>query len=45
MNFVQYALIYLDPDSKLHLQNPIWQKLPDGIISGTIPPGPILPSR
>jgi GntR family transcriptional regulator/MocR family aminotransferase len=38
------ALIYLDPDSRLSLQNQIRQKLVDGIMSGTFPPGRRLPS-
>ena len=38
------ALFYLDPDSSLGLQNQIRQKLVDGIISGTFPPGRRLPS-
>lgn len=41
---VQDALLYLDPDSNLNLQNQIRQKLVDGIISGTFPPGSKLPS-
>jgi GntR family transcriptional regulator/MocR family aminotransferase len=41
---VQDALIYLDPDSKLNLQNQIRQKLVDGILSGAFPPGSKLPS-
>ncbi|NCF61577.1 MAG: aminotransferase class I/II-fold pyridoxal phosphate-dependent enzyme, partial [Gammaproteobacteria bacterium] len=38
------ALIYLDPDSGLSLQNQIRQKLVDSIMSGTFPPGQRLPS-
>lgn len=38
------ALFYLDPDSSLSLQNQIRQKLVDGIVSGTFPPGHRLPS-
>jgi GntR family transcriptional regulator/MocR family aminotransferase len=37
-------LIYLDPDSKLNLQNQIRQKLVDGILGGAFPPGYRLPS-
>jgi GntR family transcriptional regulator/MocR family aminotransferase len=38
------TLIYLDPDSKLNLQNQIRQKLVDGILGGAFPPGYRLPS-
>lgn len=38
------TLIYLDPDSPLNLQNQIRQKLVDGILSGSLPPGHKLPS-
>jgi len=38
------AIIYLDPDSKLNLQNQIRQKLVDGILNGAFPPGYKLPS-
>jgi len=38
------ALIYLDPDSQLNLQSQIRQKLVDGILLGTFPPGSRLPS-
>jgi GntR family transcriptional regulator/MocR family aminotransferase len=41
---VSEALIYLDPDSGLSLQNQIRQKLVDSIMSGTFPPGQRLPS-
>jgi len=41
---VQDALIYLDPDSPLNLQHQIRQKLVDGILGGTFPPGTRLPS-
>jgi len=41
---VQDAIIYLDPESPLGLQNQIRQKLVDGILSGTFPPGMKLPS-
>ena len=38
------TLIFLDPDSRLNLQSQIRQKLVDGILSGTFPPGRRLPS-
>ena len=38
------TLFYLDPDSSLSLQNQIRQKLVDGIVSGTFPPGHRMPS-
>jgi GntR family transcriptional regulator/MocR family aminotransferase len=38
------ALIYLDPDSSLSLQNQIRRKLVDGIVSGAFPGGTRLPS-
>jgi GntR family transcriptional regulator/MocR family aminotransferase len=38
------SLIYLDPDSPLGLQNQIREKLVDGVLSGTLPPGHKLPS-
>ncbi len=38
------ALIYLDPDSSLNLQNQIRQKLVDAILIGTFPGGSRLPS-
>ena len=38
------ALIYLDPDSRLNLQNQIRQKLVDAIVQGTFPGGSRLPS-
>lgn len=38
------AIIYLDPDSPLNLQNQIRQKLVDGILNGAFPPGSRLPS-
>jgi len=38
------TLIYLDPDSPLSLQNQIREKLVDGVLSGTLPPGHKLPS-
>jgi len=41
---VQDAIIYLDPDSSMNLQNQIRQKLVDGILNGSFPPGMKLPS-
>ena len=38
------ALIYLDPDSTLNLQNQIRKKLVDAIMIGTFPGGSRLPS-
>ena len=38
------TIIYLDPNSKLNLQNQIRQKLVGGILSGALPPGHRLPS-
>lgn len=38
------ALFFLDPDSSLNLQDQIRQKLVDGIVSGSFPPGSRLPS-
>ena len=38
------TIIYLDPESKLNLQNQIRQKLVGGILSGALPPGHRLPS-
>ena len=38
------AIIYLDPDSPLNLQNQIRQRLVDGILKGAFPPGMRLPS-
>lgn len=38
------ALIYLDPNSTLNLQNQIRQKLVDAILAGTFPGGSRLPS-
>lgn len=40
----QDTIIYIDPDSKQNLQNQIRQKLVDGILNGTFPPGKKLPS-
>jgi GntR family transcriptional regulator/MocR family aminotransferase len=41
---VQGAIIYIDPDNPMNLQNQIRQKLVDGIINGVFPPGMKLPS-
>lgn len=41
---MQDAIIYLDPDSSLNLQNQIRQKLVDGILNGAFPPSMKLPS-
>ncbi len=41
---MQDAIIYIDPDSPMNLQNQIRQKLVDGIINGAFPPGMKLPS-
>ena len=41
---VQAAIIYIDPDNPMNLQNQIRQKLVDGIINGAFPPGMKLPS-
>jgi GntR family transcriptional regulator/MocR family aminotransferase len=41
---VQDAIIYLDPGSAMNLQNQIRQKLVDGILNGSFPPGMKLPS-
>jgi GntR family transcriptional regulator/MocR family aminotransferase len=38
------AIIYLDPDSPMNLQNQIRQKLVDGILNGAFAPGMKLPS-
>jgi GntR family transcriptional regulator/MocR family aminotransferase len=38
------ALIYLDPESRLSLQNQIRQKLVDGIMAGAFPAGARLPA-
>ena len=38
------TLFYLEPNSSLSLQSQIRQKLVDGIVSGTFPPGTRLPS-
>jgi GntR family transcriptional regulator/MocR family aminotransferase len=41
---MQGAIIYLDSGSSMGLQNQIRQKLVDGILSGSFPPGMKLPS-
>ncbi len=41
---VQDAIIYIDPENPMNLQNQIRQKLVDGIINGAFPPGMKLPS-
>jgi GntR family transcriptional regulator/MocR family aminotransferase len=41
---VQDAIIYLDPGSGMNLQTQIRQKLVDGILNGSFPPGMKLPS-
>jgi len=41
---VQDAIIYLDPGSSMNLQNQIRQKLVEGILNGSFPPGMKLPS-
>lgn len=41
---MEKTLIYLDPDSKLNLQNQIRQKLVEAIMLGTFPPDRRLPS-
>ncbi|MGB5409937.1 MAG: PLP-dependent aminotransferase family protein, partial [Woeseiaceae bacterium] len=41
---MQKAIIYLDPDSPMNLQNQIRQKLVEGIINGVFAPGMKLPS-
>ncbi len=41
---MQDAIIYLDSNSSMGLQNQIRQKLVDGILSGAFPPGMKLPS-
>jgi len=41
---VRDAIIYIDPDNPMNLQNQIRQKLVDGIINGAFPPGMKLPS-
>jgi GntR family transcriptional regulator/MocR family aminotransferase len=44
LSVVQGAIIYIDPDNPMNLQNQIRQKLVDGIINGAFPPGMKLPS-
>ena len=41
---MQDAIIYIDPNQRVNLQNQIRQKLVDGIINGAFPPGMKLPS-
>ncbi len=41
---MQDAIIYIDPESPMNLQNQIRQKLVDGILNGAFPPGMKLPS-
>jgi GntR family transcriptional regulator/MocR family aminotransferase len=41
---VQDAIIYIDPDNTVNLQNQIRQKIVDGIVNGAFPPGMKLPS-
>ena len=41
---MQGAIIYLDSGSSMGLQNQIRQKLVDGVLSGSFPPGMKLPS-
>ena len=41
---MQDAIIYIDPEKPVNLQNQIRQKLVDGIINGAFPPGMKLPS-
>ena len=41
---VQDAIIYIDPENPMNLQNQIRQKLVDGIINAAFPPGIKLPS-
>jgi len=38
------AIIYIDPDQPMNLQNQIRQKLVDGILNGSFAPGMKLPS-
>jgi hypothetical protein len=38
------AIIYIDPDQPMNLQNQICQKLVDGILNGSFAPGVKLPS-
>ncbi len=41
---MQDAIIYLDPESSLNLQNQIRRKLVDGILNGAFPPSMKMPS-
>lgn len=41
---MQDAIIYIDPDNPVNLQNQIRQRFVDGIINGAFPPGMKLPS-
>jgi GntR family transcriptional regulator/MocR family aminotransferase len=41
---LQDAIVYLDPESSLNLQNQIRQKLVDGILNGAFPPSMKMPS-
>ena len=41
---MQDAIIYIDPDKPINLQNQIRQKIVDGIVNGAFPPGMKLPS-
>ena len=41
---MQDAIIYIDPDNPINLQNQIRQKIVDGIVNGAFPPGMKLPS-
>lgn len=41
---MQDAIIYLNPESSLNLQNQIRQKLVDGVLNGAFPPSMKLPS-
>jgi len=41
---VQDAIIYLDPGNSMNLQNQIRQKLVEGVLNGSFPPGMKLPS-
>ena len=41
---MQDAIIYIDPDNPMNLQNQIRQKFVEGIINGAFPPGMKLPS-
>ena len=41
---MQDAIIYLDPQSSMNLQNQIRQKLVEGVLNGSFPPGMKLPS-